>query len=184
MSTTFEVVEDRLLGAKWMPSPHHSPRPAWAHVELVVIHCISLPEGQYGTGAPERLFCGTLDCSEHASFDDLEGVEVSAHLLIRRDGDVKQFVAFDQQAWHAGVSIWAGRERCNQFSVGIEVEGCIDEAYTHEQLNALTHVLNALLEHYEHLSVNHIVGHQDIAPGRKTDPGPHFDWQGVLTRLS
>ena len=183
LATTYGVADERLVGAKWIASPHFSARPGWADVELVVIHCISLPEGFYGTGAPARLFTGTLDCNEHPSFADLEGVQVSAHLLIDRDGLVQQFVEFDQQAWHAGVSCWAGRERCNQFSIGIGVEGSVDEAYTMHQLDALVGVLNALLEHYEHLSVNHIVGHQDVAPGRKTDPGPYFDWHGVLTRL-
>lgn len=184
LSTSFKVVENKLNGARWTPSPHYSARPPWASVELVVVHCISLPEGQYGTGAPERLFLGRLDCGEHPTFSDLQGVEVSAHLLVNRDGNVQQFVNFDQQAWHAGSSCWGGRERCNQFSIGIEVEGTVDEPFEDVQIDALAAVLNALFEHYEHLSVNHIVGHQDIASGRKTDPGPFFDWQGLFNQLT
>lgn len=183
LTASFEVRENHLIGARWAPSPFHSPRPEWAQIELVVIHCISLPEGRYGTGAPERLFLGCLDCAEDESFADLEGVEVSSHLLIERTGDVAQFVTFDDQAWHAGQSLWCGRGGCNQFSIGIEMEGAVDDSYTPVQMQTLVEVLKALLVCYPGLSVNQIVGHQDIAPGRKYDPGPGFDWTYVLSRL-
>lgn len=152
-----------------------SARPAWAAPELVVVHCISLPENEFGTGAPLRLFQGVLDVQEHESFADLRGVRVSAHLFIDRQGGVSQCVAFDQQAWHAGVSAWCNRSGCNAFSIGIEVEGSVTRAYTDAQYTSLDRSLWALRNRYPAIGHN-VVGHADIAPGRKTDPGPHFDW--------
>ena len=152
-------------------------------MELVVIHCISLPENKFGTGAPIRLFNGVLDCQEHESFADLEGVRVSAHLLIERDGSVHQFVPFDQAAWHAGVSSWCGRAGCNDFSIGIELEGSVSQQYEAAQYEVLHEVLLALLQHYPGLSIGNIVGHSDVASGRKQDPGPFFKWAEVYGKL-
>ena len=173
----------RLNIARWLASSHHAPRPHWAQPELVVIHCISLPEGHYGGGAPQRLFTGDLDCTEHASFADLEDVRVSAHLFIDRQGAVDQFVGFDQQAWHAGLSMWRGRGGCNAFSIGIELEGKVGDGFTEAQYLRLDEVLVALLNRYPSLSRDAIAGHADIAPGRKEDPGAGFDWQRMLVAL-
>lgn len=184
MSVEFSVNDrHRLDGAAWTPSHHCAARPQALEPELIVLHCVSLPENEFGTGAPQRLFTGALDCSEHPSFHDLTDLQVAPHLFIDRLGGVEQFVAFDQQAWHAGLSAWRGRSGCNDFSVGIELEGSVSQAFTDAQYDALVAVLVALLERYPGLSVGHLVGHQDIAPGRKTDPGPLFDWAGLLRRL-
>ena len=175
--------EHRLDQATWMPSPHCDERPGWAAVDLVVVHCVSLPEGEFGTGAPTRLFLGDLDPDEHPSFADLEGLQVAPHLLILRDGAVQQFVSFDKRAWHAGVSEWCGRITANDFSIGIELEGAVDQPYEKAQYVALRQVLRALCETYEGVSPEAIVGHAEIAPDRKEDPGPHFDWASVLKDL-
>ncbi len=177
------TTEHKLTSAGWRASSHCEPRAGDAQPELVVIHCISLPEGDYGTGAPTRLFLGELQTSEHISFADLAEVRVAPHLFIDRLGDVTQFVSFDQQAWHAGQSCWRGRERCNAFSIGIELEGCVTDGYTQAQYQTLQKVLVALLGAYDSLSVDNIVGHQDIAPWRKSDPGPFFDWAWLLATL-
>lgn len=146
-------------------------------VDLLVIHNISLPAGEFGGDYVEQLFTNCLDCTRHPSFDQLQGVEVSAHLFIDRGGEVTQFVAFDQRAWHAGVSSYCHRDNCNDFSIGIELEGSDDCPYTGRQYQVLAEVTSGLLEHYPSLRADRIVGHSDIAPGRKTDPGPAFDWQ-------
>ncbi len=173
----------RLDTALWTPSLNWEERPSWAQPELVVIHCISLPENEFGSGAPQRLFLGTLDPQEHESFADLVDVKVSPHVLIDRLGNVQQFVGFDKQAWHAGVSQWNCRSLCNQFSIGIELEGSVSMSFTASQYNALNKALTTLLRHYPSLCTSSIVGHCEIAPGRKFDPGPHFDWARVLSEL-
>ena len=171
----------RLDAASWHPSKHFGLRPVYAEPELIVVHCISLPEGEFGTGAPHRLFVGELECAAHPSFCDLRGVEVAPHLLIDRQGSINQYVAFNHRAWHAGVSSWRGRPNCNDFSVGIELEGCIATSYTAEQYRSLSAVIAALIERYQRLSLDAVVGHQQVAPGRKQDPGPFFDWPGLLS---
>lgn len=175
--------EHRLEQARWTPSPHWDERPAWAGLDLIVVHCISLPEGQFGTGLPTALFLGTLDTGTHPSLADLEGVQVAPHLFIDRDGLVCQFVSFDKRAWHAGVSSWHGRSGCNDYAVGIEMEGAINAPYTLAQYDALADVAAALLDRYAQLSVDAIVGHNEIAPERKQDPGAYFDWRGLLLGL-
>lgn len=166
-----------------VPSPNCDERPDPADISLLVIHNISLPAGRYNTGYVEALFCNELDCAVHASFADLAGVEVSAHLFIRRRGQVVQFVPFNQRAWHAGASVWRGRHRCNDFAVGIELEGVDDRVYTKAQYRVLTRVTRALQRRYPALAADAIVGHAEIAPGRKTDPGPAFDWPYYLLQL-
>lgn len=146
-------------------------------ITLVVVHAISLPAGEYGTDRVHDLFCGCLDCAAHPSFADLEGVEVSAHVLIDRKGEVTQYVPFDRRAWHAGQSEHCGRKGCNDFAIGIELEGTDCEPFEDTQYETLVGVLGALLHRYPRLSLSAIVGHQEVAPGRKTDPGPGFDWQ-------
>lgn len=165
----------------WLPdvrrvhSPNCDPRPPGYRIELIVLHGISLPAGRFGSGLIEALFCNTLDCSVHADLADLAGVRVSAHLLIERSGRITQFVPFSMRAWHAGVSRWRGREGCNDFSIGIELEGTDHVPYSEAQYAALERVLGFLYERFA-LGPERVAGHEHIAPGRKTDPGPAFDW--------
>lgn len=160
-------------GAAWCPSPHCDARPADARVELLVIHNISLPPGEFGGACITDLFLGCLDAAAHPYFASIAGLRVSAHFLIRRDGTVIQYVPCGLRAWHAGVSSWKGREQCNDFSVGIELEGTDEVPFTDAQYASLAALTRALFHRYGQLEV---AGHSDIAPGRKTDPGPHFDW--------
>lgn len=165
-------------------SPNCNDRPRPDDIALVVIHGITLPPGQFGTGLVERLFLNSLDLTLHPALADLEGVRVSAHLLIDRDGAVTQFVPFDRRAWHAGVSSYGGRENCNDFAIGIELEGTDTVPYEDAQYERLAEVLRALFLRYPQLSPSRLVGHSEVAPGRKTDPGPVFDWQRVLASVS
>lgn len=161
-------------------SPHFDARPSAIDISLLVIHNISLPAGQFAD-TPEHsfidaLFMGTLDCTAHASFAGLQGVRVSAHCVIWRDGRIFQYVPFEKRAWHAGISQFAGRERCNDFSIGIELEGCDDLPYTDEQYQSLILLTKFIMSQHPAITIERIVGHCDIAPGRKTDPGTAFDW--------
>jgi AmpD protein len=162
--------------ARRVPSPNFGPRPVGCSPSLLVIHSISLPPGEYGGDEIERFFTNRLDWDTHPYFDTIRGTEVSAHLLIRRCGALVQFVSFDERAWHAGQSNYCGRENCNDFSIGIELEGTDDDVYTSEQYEVLAAVTVMLQRHYRGMDCDRIVGHSDIAPGRKTDPGPAFDW--------
>jgi AmpD protein len=156
------------------PSPNFDARPQDAAISLLVIHNISLPAGRYGSNNIIDLFCNRLDYNADPSFGQLREIRVSAHFLIRRDGELIQFVATCARAWHAGVSSFDGRQRCNDFSIGVELEGCDTEAFTDAQYQALS-CLTGMLQRRHPLT--DVVGHQHIAPGRKTDPGPFFDWQ-------
>jgi AmpD protein len=169
-------------GELWLPGPVHQTsvnadeRPPGTEVDLLVIHNISLPPGEFGGDNIMDLFLNRLDPEAHPYFAEIAHLRVSAHLLIRRDGSAVQFVALDRRAWHAGESSFCGRERCNDFSVGIELEGSDETPYTeaqYRQLGSLTVQVRSL---FPALGPDRIVGHSDIAPGRKTDPGPHFDW--------
>jgi AmpD protein len=171
------TVEDGWISqATRVPSPNCDTRPVGTVPDLLVLHNISLPPGCYGGDAIERFFTNCLDCDEHPFYDEIRGVEVSAHLLIRRDGGLLQFVDLRHRAWHAGASCFAGRENCNDFSIGIELEGTDEDPYTERQYRVLVGVTMALQALYPDLRDGHIVGHSDIAPGRKTDPGSAFDW--------
>lgn len=165
-------------------SPNCNDRPRPDDIALVVIHGITLPPGQFGTGLVERLFLNTLDPTLHPALADLEGVRVSAHLLIDRAGAVTQFVPFHRRAWHAGVSSFAGRENCNDFAVGIELEGTDTASYENAQYERLAKVLRALFLRYPQLSPSRVVGHAEVAPTRKTDPGHAFDWQRLLALVA
>lgn len=162
-----------------MASANCNPRPAETCPALIVVHGISLPPGQFGSGDIEALFTNKLDPTAHPYFAEVAHLEVSAHFLIRRTGEVVQFVSADERAWHAGVSSWCGREHCNDFSIGIELEGTDDAPYEDPQYEALAALISLLRNHYPSIRSDAIVGHSDIAPGRKTDPGPAFDWQRV-----
>ena len=178
MRTSYSVNADSGLikGARQCPSPNQDARPDGAVPELVVVHGISLPPGEFGGPEVEQLFSNCLEWDSHPYFDEIRGLEVSTHLLIRRDGELVQFVPFTRRAWHAGESFFRGRTCCNDFSIGIELEGDDDTPYADEQYAVLAGVTNALLEAYPGLSAREIAAHSDIAPGRKTDPGPAFDW--------
>lgn len=165
-----------LTAVRRCKSPNCDARPADVHPELLVIHGISLPPKEYGGSHIEALFCNQLDPNEDPFFATISGIEVSAHLLIRRTGELIQFVSFDQRAWHAGVSCFEGRERCNDFSIGIELEGCDDQPYEQIQYQRLAEVSTLLMQRYPAITSQRIVGHCGIAPGRKTDPGEAFDW--------
>ncbi|BCV38303.1 MAG: 1,6-anhydro-N-acetylmuramyl-L-alanine amidase AmpD [Shewanella indica] len=175
-------VEGWYKEAEPSPSPHFNHRPD-GEVSLLVIHNISLPAGCFGLPYIEQLFLGTLDTEADPSFAELKGLEVSAHFLIRRDGELRQYVSVDQRAWHAGVSNFAGRSGCNDFAVGIELEGTDDSGFTEAQYHKLITLSQSLRLAYPDITKERIVGHSDIAPGRKTDPGPGFDWQRYLQAL-
>ena len=163
-----------------MPSPNCDDRPEGTVIDMVVVHAISLPPGEFGGDDIERLFTNRLDPAAHPYFPAIASLRVSAHFLIRRDGGVIQFVPLGRRAWHAGASVWRGRERCNDFSVGIELEGSDDKPFEPAQYRRLAELV-ALIRH--HHPISEVVGHADIAPGRKTDPGPHFDWRYLRTLL-
>lgn len=165
-----------LSSVAFIKSPFHNQRPASTDISLLVIHCISLPEGQFATEHVKNLFTGCLDCSADPSFTDLKGLEVSAHCVIRRDGSVEQYVPFELRAWHAGVSSFEGVDACNDYSIGIELEGTDCTPYTEAQYQALAKITKQLQVRYPLITEQRIVAHSDIAPGRKTDPGALFDW--------
>lgn len=172
----FSIVNNRLEQARQCESPNFGERPPGCEIDLLVVHSISLPPGQYGGGEVERFFCNALDPAEHPYFATIAELRVSAHLFIDRQGQVVQFVDFDKRAWHAGRSSYRGREECNDFSIGIELEGTDTEAFEQAQYECLAAVCEVLLRHYPALSTQRIVGHSDVAPGRKFDPGAGFDW--------
>lgn len=167
-------------GAQACASPNFDARPAGEVIDLVVLHSISLPPGQYGGDAIERLFGNRLDCDAHPYYDALRGLRVSAHFLLRRDGRVLQFVSCDQRAWHAGASVWRGRDNCNHYSIGIELEGLEGTRFDAAQYAPLARLLRALAAHYP---IAEVVGHEDVAPGRKADPGAGFDWPRLRRAL-
>lgn len=177
-----EIEQHRIRGARFLPSPNCNERPE-GEISLLVIHNISLPPGQFGGGQIEALFTNRLDWDAHPFFNEIRGLEVSAHLLIDRAGTLTQFVPFDRRAWHAGRSCFQGREACNDFSIGIELEGTDELPYTDFQYERLIQVTRALLNTYPDLTRERIVGHCQIAPERKTDPGPAFDWPRFLAAL-
>ncbi len=185
-----ETLGKNLIQAGWLqqakacPSPNYNQRPEGAQVSLLVVHNISLPPDQYGTGWVQAFFCNQLDAEAHPYFARIAQLRVSSHLLIERDGELTQFVSFDDRAWHAGASCFEGRSECNDFSIGIELEGSDHIAYTEVQYQRLAEVTALLLARYPELSENRIAGHDDIAPGRKTDPGPAFNWSHFRALLT
>lgn len=162
-----------VFGAQLVPSPNFDDRPDGVGINLLVIHNISLPPGEFGGAGVAALFCNSLNPAEHPYYQTIQDVKVSSHFFIRRDGELIQFVSCLKRAWHAGLSSWRGRERCNDFSIGIELEGTDDVAFTDHQYRTLGDLTSALTAAYP---IQDVVGHADISPGRKTDPGPNFDW--------
>jgi len=170
--------------ARRLASPNFGPRPAGTPIDLLVVHSISLPPGRYGGGEVQRLFTNTLDWDADPYFKTIEGMAVSAHFFVTRGGELWQFVSCDDRAWHAGASSWRGRDNCNDFSVGIELEGTDVAPYEAAQYLALADVIRALRAGYETLRAAPVVGHSDVAPGRKTDPGESFDWKRLEAALA
>jgi N-acetyl-anhydromuramoyl-L-alanine amidase len=164
-------------------SPHWNLRPEGTDISLLVIHCISLPAGQFGLPYIDDLFMGVLDPAADDSFAGLAGVRVSAHCVVFRDGVVRQYVPFQHRAWHAGLSEFEGRHNCNDFSIGIELEGTEHLPYTDAQYQSLALLTRQLMQDFPAITLDRIVGHQQIAPGRKTDPGPSFDWHRYQSAL-
>ncbi|MDP7358879.1 MAG: 1,6-anhydro-N-acetylmuramyl-L-alanine amidase AmpD, partial [Pseudomonadales bacterium] len=171
-----KITNGRLDSAQWIPSPNFGPRPDVGDISLLVIHNISLPPGQFGSGCVQRFFCNQLDAGQHPYFETIADLQVSSHLFIERDGAITQFVSFDDRAWHAGQSQFSGRDNCNDYSIGIELEGTDTAPYSDAQYEQLAAVTECLKRHYRMITDERITGHEDIAPGRKTDPGPAFDW--------
>jgi N-acetyl-anhydromuramoyl-L-alanine amidase len=172
-----------LAAARQVPSPNFDERPAGTPPELIVVHGISLPPGEYGGPWIDQLFTNSLPAGAHPYFAEIATLKVSSHLLIRRDGGIVQYVPFHHRAWHAGASNYCGRERCNDFSIGIELEGTDESAYEPAQYRSLRNAILALCAAYPSLSTEQITGHSEIAPGRKTDPGPAFDWPRLRALL-
>ena len=174
------IEQHRLTNAKQIPSPNYDDRPNPVDISLLVIHCISLPPGEFDNPYINQLFCNVLDPDAHPYFKEIHQLTVSAHLLIKRDGSCIQYVPFNKRAWHAGKSSYQGKERCNDFSIGIELEGTESIPYTEAQYIQLAEVIDSLLKAYPNLSKQQITGHSNIAPGRKNDPGASFDWQRII----
>jgi AmpD protein len=174
---TVDASTGRVPEARWVHSPNSDARPPGNEPELIVIHGISLPPDRYGGPWIDRLFTNTLPAEADPYFATIQDLRVSSHVLISRDGSLTQYVPFSQRAWHAGASNWCGREGCNDYSIGIELEGSDDEPYDERQYPVLAALIVALQRAYPTLASGAIAGHSDIAPGRKTDPGPAFDWK-------
>src|SRR3954462_5790850 len=166
--------------ARQVESPNQDERPGGTAVSLLLVHAISLPPGQYGGDAIERLFTNRLDAAGHPFFQEISSLEVSSHFLVRRDGELVQFVPAHERAWHAGASNWRGRARCNDFSLGVELEGSEEETFAAVKYSTLVALVRALRAS---LPLRDIAAHSEVAPGRKTDPGPHFDWARFLSQL-
>jgi AmpD protein len=179
-----ETATGLLIGVRQVLSPHCDARPPQMLPELIIVHGISLPPNEFGGPWIDRLFTGTLPWDAHPYFRQIEGLRASAHVLIRRDGQPTQYVPFGERAWHAGVSQYRTRSGCNDFSVGVELEGTDEIAYTDAQYAQLVEVIAALIEAYPSLAPEHLVGHSDVAPGRKSDPGPCFEWPRLRAQLN
>lgn len=179
-----EITADHWLEpVRRVVSPNQDARPRGYDISLLVIHAISLPPGEFGTGEVEKLFTNSLDCGAHPSYSSLDGVHVSSHVLIERDGKATQFVPFDQRAWHAGESSFQGQSECNNFGIGIELEGTEQVPFTERQYSALIAIARILMVRYPRIQPHRIVGHNEVAPDRKWDPGPQFEWQIFMNRL-
>lgn len=184
MKNSYSIKNNLLVDCSFVPSTNFDTRTNEEDISLLVIHCISLPPGQFGGNDVEFFFTNQLDLNAHPDYESLTGLYVSAHCFIRRDGTVIQFVPFDKRAWHAGCSKHNGRDGCNDYSIGIELEGTESTDYTTAQYETLAALSATLLETYPKMNASSIVGHSDIAPGRKTDPGRHFCWQTFRDLLS
>lgn len=183
MKTSIDPNTGLLNTCEFITSPNFDDRPQNAQVDLIVIHNISLPAGKLSGPYINDLFLNRFNTKAHPSFVEISNLKVSCHCLIRRDGKIIQYVPFTKRAWHAGVSAFQGREKCNDYSIGIELEGADNVPYTVKQYKSLIKLLNLLMAIYKKVTLERIVGHSTIAPGRKTDPGPAFDWQRLFAEL-
>jgi N-acetyl-anhydromuramoyl-L-alanine amidase len=183
-SVKIDLATGLLTGVRQVLSPFCSARPANVVPQLLVVHGISLPPGEFGGPWIDRLFTGSLPAAAHPSFAERAHLKVSAHVLIRRDGELVQYVPFGERAWHAGASQYRGRAECNDFSIGVELEGTDSIPYTDAQYAALTELAAVLIGSYGAMAAEHVVGHSDVAPGRKTDPGEAFDWGRLRAALA
>ncbi|MCW9733462.1 1,6-anhydro-N-acetylmuramyl-L-alanine amidase AmpD [Avibacterium sp. 20-15] len=184
MKSTYSINQSGwLANQKHCPSPHCDLRPDPQDISLLVIHYISLPPEQFGGNYIDAFFQGRLDPAIHPYFDEIKDLRVSAHCLINREGKITQYVSFNDRAWHAGVSCFQGREKCNDFAIGIELEGSNNQPFTEQQYATLTKLTQSIMQHYPKIGKDRIVGHSDISPGRKIDPGQYFDWEKYLTCL-
>lgn len=173
----FKIEDGCLVHQSQVPSPHFSPRPNENDISLLVIHYISLPPEEFGGDFIDRFFQGTLDPSIHPYFEEIKDLRVSAHCLINRKGEITQYVNFNDMAWHAGVSCFDGRDKCNEYSIGIELEGSNNQPFTKAQYRALAKLTHAIQNSYPQITDERITGHSNIAPERKIDPGQYFDWE-------
>lgn len=174
-------IKDNLIeGVTFHSSPNFDSRPKDTDISLIVIHSISLPPGKYGGNEIKDFFLNELDTSNHEYFESIKNLKVSSHIVIKRTGEILQFVPFNKRAWHAGISSYLGKENCNDYSIGIELEGTDDSEFTDEQYNSLINLTSSLIRSYPNLSEDRLVGHSDIAPGRKSDPGIFFDWKRFI----
>lgn len=179
----FKIENGLLINQKQIPSPHFSPRPNKNDISLLVIHYISLPPEEFGGDFIDRFFQGTLDPTIHPYFEEIKDLRVSAHCLINRQGEVTQYVNFNDMAWHAGISCFDGRDKCNEYSIGIELEGSNTQPFTKAQYQALAQLTQAIQKHYPSILNERIAGHCHIAPERKIDPGQYFDWEYYYSLL-
>ena len=177
------IIDDKgwLQAVDVVQSPNCDARPDNTEIKLIVIHGISLPPSEFGGGYIQQYFCNQLDSNANDYFSTICDMQVSAHCLIERAGNITQFVSFLNRAWHAGISSWKGEQACNDFSIGIELEGTDELSYTDPQYEQLNALLGSLISHYPSIKNDAICGHSDIAPGRKTDPGPAFDWARIIS---
>ncbi len=178
-----KIINHWLTQANKIKSPNYDQRPVEKEISLIVIHCISLPPEEFGNSYIDQLFCNQLNPNDHPYFKTIYQLKVSSHVLIKRSGVINQYVAFNRRAWHAGASEYNGEQACNDFSIGIELEGFESKEYTDQQYKQLSLLCKTLIKVYPSLSKQHIVGHRDIAPGRKTDPGDSFKWDKLMFRL-
>ncbi|MCW5573067.1 MAG: 1,6-anhydro-N-acetylmuramyl-L-alanine amidase AmpD [Steroidobacteraceae bacterium] len=183
MPLDIDAATGLIKGVRQVLSPHFDARPAGVVADLIIVHGISLPPGEFGGPWIDALFTGGLPAGRHPYFESIKGLRVSSHVVIRRDGGLTQYVPFTRRAWHAGVSEYCGRTACNDFSIGIELEGTDERPYEAAQYTALAALVRALLATHPSLSRERLVGHSDVAPGRKTDPGSAFDWARLRTLL-
>ncbi|MFU2058213.1 1,6-anhydro-N-acetylmuramyl-L-alanine amidase AmpD [Avibacterium volantium] len=184
MKSTFSIDQSGWLAKqKHCPSPHYDLRLDPQDISLLVIHYISLPPEQFGGNFIDAFFQGRLDPSQHPYFEEIKDLRVSAHCLINREGKITQYVSFNDRAWHAGVSCFQGREKCNDFAIGIELEGSNNQPFTEQQYATLTTLTQSIMQRYPKIRKDRIVGHSDISPGRKIDPGQYFDWEKYLNSL-
>lgn len=178
-----KIKDHKIEDIAFLESPNFNDRPDPNNISLIVIHSISLPSRNYNNDNVESFFLNNLDISKNEYFKEISDLKVSSHLYIKRSGQIIQFVPFDKRAWHAGISNYKGKEDCNDFSIGIELEGCDDDIYEEEQYKSLIQVTKALIEEYDLISKKRIAGHSDIAPERKTDPGKYFEWNRYLDNV-